>query len=130
MKIRVKTKSLLRKKAKLGMRGYPVATVAFYGPTGDRASKVAVGIIEEPEAEPALLERWFSEVDDIRNDAAIEREILSFIQAHGARSVVMTDGLLGCPHEEGKDYPEGQACPECPYWADRDRFAGARTPSA
>jgi hypothetical protein len=33
--------------------------------------------------------------------------------------------MLGCPHEEGIDYPEGEACPECPYWAGRDRPIGA-----
>jgi hypothetical protein len=126
MKIRVKTKSVLRKRAKRGMRGYPVATVAFYGPTGDRASKVAVGIIEEPQGEATALERWFSEAGDVRQDHEIEHAILDFIQAHGAKSVVMTDGLLGCPHEEGKDFPEGEACPQCPYWAGRDRFDGMR----
>jgi len=33
------------KKANRGFRGYPVATVAFYGPDDRRASKVAVGIL-------------------------------------------------------------------------------------
>ena len=23
--------------------------------------------------------------------------------------------LIGCPHEEGIDYPEGHSCPHCPY---------------
>jgi hypothetical protein len=35
----------LRKKAKKGQRGWPVGTVAFYGPDLARASKVAVGIV-------------------------------------------------------------------------------------
>ena len=124
MKIRLKTKSLLRKKAKRGLRGYPVATVAFYGPTADRASKVAVGIVEGPGSEPAVLERWFSDTGDVRHDPTIERAILDFIQAHGVVSVAMTEGMLGCPHEEGKDYPDGESCPACPYWAGRDRFSG------
>jgi hypothetical protein len=34
----------------------------------------------------------------------------------------MTDRIIGCPHEEGIDYPDGQKCPQCPYWASRDRF--------
>ena len=37
-----------------------------------------------------------------------------------------TDGLIGCPHEEGIDYPEGKSCPQCPYWAGRDRFTRER----
>ncbi|SJM33792.1 hypothetical protein [Mesorhizobium delmotii] len=26
--------------------------------------------------------------------------------------------------EEGIDYPEGSTCPDCPYWARRDRWTG------
>jgi hypothetical protein len=52
--------------------------------------------------------------------------VLSFLEAEGVRSVVMADGLLGCPHEEGIDYPTGKSCPQCPYWAGRNRFTGER----
>jgi hypothetical protein len=126
MKIRLKTGSRLRKKAKKGLRGYPAATIAFYCPTADRASKVAVGIIGSHDQEPSDLRRWFSDTGDARHDAGIEREILQYIADHGVVSVLMADGLLGCPHEEGIDYPEGQSCPQCPYWAGRDRFSGVR----
>jgi hypothetical protein len=34
----------LTKKARRGMRGYPLGTVAYYGPDDRRATKVAVGI--------------------------------------------------------------------------------------
>src|ERR1700757_563418 len=34
----------LEKRAKQGSRGYPIATIAFYGPTADFASKVAVAV--------------------------------------------------------------------------------------
>jgi hypothetical protein len=30
--------------------------------------------------------------------------------------------MLGCPHEEGVDYPMGRTCPRCPFWAGIDRF--------
>ena len=43
----------LEKRAKQGFRGYPIATIAFYG-------------------------------------------------------------IIGCPHEEGTDYPEGKSCPSAP----------------
>ena len=36
----------LRKKAKKGFLGFPVATVSYYGPDNQRANKVAVGIIK------------------------------------------------------------------------------------
>jgi hypothetical protein len=41
-----------------------------------------------------------------------------------AKSVVMADRIIGCPHEEGVDYPDGSKCPQCPFWAIRDRFTG------
>jgi len=113
----------LRKKAKRGFRGYPVATIAFYGPDDKRASKVAVGLVKEENAEVSM-ERWFSEEDDVRREPAILQTILDFIKAHAVRSVVMTDRIIGCPHEEGVDYPEGQKCPQCPFWATRDRWSG------
>jgi hypothetical protein len=34
------------------------------------------------------------------------------------------DRIIGCPHEEGIDYPEGTSCPECLYWEGRDRWTG------
>ena len=124
MKLKRHSESPLRKRARRGFRGYPIATVAFYGPDNNRASKVAVGIVAAEGAHAAPLKRWFSEDRDVRRDVAIGREILAFIQEHDARSVVMTDRIIGCPHEEGTDYPEGQVCPQCPFWADRDRWSG------
>jgi hypothetical protein len=70
------------------------------------------------------LERWFSQDIDVRADPAINREIVEFIGQHQAKSVIVTDGIIGCPHEEGIDYPEGESCPECPFWANRDRWTG------
>ena len=76
----------LSKRAKKGFRGWPVATVALYGPDDSMATKLT-------EAR--------------------------------AKSVVMTDRIIGCPHEEGIDY-EGVTCPACPFWAGRDRWTGER----
>ncbi len=119
-----KTASPLERKARKGFRGYPAATIAYYGPDNSRATKVAVGIIQEEGGEADILERWFTEEGDIRLDHPVHHEILSFIQKHGVRTVVMADGIMGCPHEEGIDYPEGKHCPKCPFWAGRDRFTG------
>ena len=114
----------LRKKAKRGFRGYPVATIALYGPDDKRASKVAVGIVEEEDGKPTALERWFSEEGDVRMDESILLAILDYIRDRGVKTVVMADRIIGCPHEEGVDYPEGQKCPQCPFWATRDRWTG------
>jgi hypothetical protein len=114
----------LKKKAKRGFQGYPVATITYYSPDDRQASKVAVGIILEEGGAVAFLERWSNEIQDIRLDPEANEEIVRFISKHGAKSVVMPDRILGCPHEEGKDYPEGEKCPKCSYWAIRDRFTG------
>jgi len=113
----------LRKRAKKGFRGYPVATVALYGPDDTTATKLAVGIVPAKDVEVADLRRWFSEGVDIRTDVGVAEEVLAFIDAAGANSIVMTDRIIGCPHEEGIDY-EGPTCPACPFWAGRDRWTG------
>ncbi|MBT9596302.1 MAG: hypothetical protein IV094_09990 [Vitreoscilla sp.] len=114
----------LRKKSKQGFQGFPTATIAYYGPNAKLASKVAVAIIMSQGAEPEVLERWFSETNDVRSDPQINEAVVHFLQLHGVKSVVMPDRIIGCPHEEGVDYPEGENCPQCPYWAGRDRFTG------
>jgi len=114
----------LAKRAKRGFRGYPVATIAFYGPSADRASKVAVAIIEHEGVEPEILESWHSEDRDVRHDDEISHEIVAFIRAHNVLSVAMVDRIIGCPHQEGIDYPDGEICPECPYWRGKDRWSG------
>ena len=113
----------LHKKARKGLRGWPVATVAFYGPDLSRASKVAVGIVPAADAEANPMRDWKVDHGDVRRDAAVAREILEFIEEHGALSVVITDRIIGCPHQEGIDY-EGEYCPVCEFWRGRDRFTG------
>ena len=75
--------------------------------------------------EVAVLERWFSDTQDVRVSPEILKQIQDFISNNSAKSVVIADGILGCPHEEGKDYPEGEMCPTCTFWANRDRFSGS-----
>jgi hypothetical protein len=123
-KLKRRPRSPLEKEARRGFRGYPVATIAFYGPTDQFASKVAVGIVPTEDAEADPLERWFSDDHDVRRDPTVGDEVLAFIRQHGAKTIVMSDRIIGCPHEEGTDYPEGEVCPGCPFWAHRDRWSG------
>jgi hypothetical protein len=113
----------ISKKARLGFRGWPVATISFYGPDLSRASKVAVGIVRFEGADVDDMRSWSSDEADVRHDPVIGQHIVEFIELHGARSVVMVDGIIGCPHQEGIDY-EGEWCPVCDFWKGRDRFTG------
>jgi len=72
--VKNRSKSQLAKRAKRGFRGYPVATVAFYGPTAERASKCRSIVLREG-AEPDIMERWQSEEHDLRFDEEIGFEI-------------------------------------------------------
>ncbi len=112
----------LAKKARRGMRGYPLGTVAYYGPDDRRATKVAAGI---QFAEDADLEmrRWVVETGDARTDPVVTAELLAHFEANGVKSVAMMDRIFGCPHEEGVDY-EGEYCPVCTFWIGRDRYTG------
>jgi hypothetical protein len=117
----------LRKKAKKGMRGWPAATIALYGPDASRATKVVVGIVPSQHEEVGELRDWTVKHGDVRNDAAIAEEMWEFMEGHGVLSIAMTEGILGCPHQEGIDY-EGQWCPDpaCAFWHGRDRLTGQR----
>ena len=126
MKIKARSNNPLKKRARKGFRGFPVATVAFYGPDDRHANKLAIGIINHEGAEPEL-RKWYSEDADIRSLPNIEAEIQTFIKQHGVLSVSMVDRIIGCPHEEAIDYPDGASCPKCPFWHRRDRFTGEMT---
>lgn len=112
----------LSKKARRGMRGYPIGTVACYGPDDKRASKLVASVKQSDGAEPEL-RKWFAETGDVRNDKTVAAEILAFFEERGVKSVAMPDRIIGCPHEEDIDYV-GEYCPKCTFWIGRDRWTG------
>jgi len=114
----------LKKRLRQGMRGYPVATIAYYGPDSLRATKVVVGIVNAAAGDFGVLERWILASGDARYDLPTIDAIVQLLARHDVKSVLGVDRILGCPHEEGIDYAVGEACPQCPHWAGRDRFAG------
>ena len=119
--------SWVNTKFRPGFRGFPIATAAFYGPDDKLATKVVVSVFLREGNEPDFLEPWYSKNNiDVRQDLDIGEQILGFLRPHAPRSTVVTDGIIGCPHQEGVDYPEGTSCPQCPYWAGRDRFTHER----
>jgi hypothetical protein len=111
----------LQARARRGFQGYPVGTVAYYGPDDKLATKVVVGVILAEDGEADHLEKWITPGSDVRHDATVLGAVLGLLEARKVRTVVVTPGIYGCPHEEGVDYPEGETCPACPFWAGRDR---------
>ena len=101
----------LGRRVKQGFRGYPAATIAFYGPTAELATKVVVGIFKEEHCDADPLEKWFSENSDIRSNDDIGEELVAFIKSHAVKSVIVTDGIIGGvpilgwprPLDEGKN---------------------------
>src|SRR6266851_8166779 len=75
----------LRKKAKKGLRGWPLATIAFYGPNLSQATKAAVGIIPSENAEAEEMRDWHVLRGDIREDVSIAKEIVEFIDRKSTR---------------------------------------------
>ena len=118
-----RVKKRLARKARRGFRGYPVATLACYGPDDSRASKLVAAIIEREGGDATRMRKWYSEGSDVRDDAEIMEEVTAFLEEFSVVTVAMPDTIIGCPHEEGIDY-HGPVCPECPFWANRDRWSG------
>ncbi|MCP4321654.1 MAG: hypothetical protein GY787_07340 [Alteromonadales bacterium] len=114
-------KKLLTKRVRKGNKGYPIATISFYGPNNLTASKLVCAVIAFDGADAEPMKKWFS-ISDIRKSDKIIGEVLAFIEENGTKSISMIDGIIGCPHEEGIDYPNGESCPKCNYWKGRDRF--------
>jgi hypothetical protein len=69
------------------------------------------------------MKKWLS-LSELRKSEQILSEIIDFIDENGGKSASMIEEIIGCPHEEGIDYPEGNLCPKCSYWGGRDRFTG------
>ena len=92
---------------------YPIGTVALYGPDDKRTTKIAAGVILHDGAEP-IMNRWVA--SDVTTNPKVQQEMKDFFLQHGVKSVAMSDGNMGCPHEEGQDFPHGEDCPFCPFW--------------
>ena len=105
------------------MPRYPLATVAAYGPDNTFATKLVVSILErDPPHEPPAMRTWTTVAVDVRSDPTIAADVRQFLDQHRVKERVAADRIIGCPHEEGIDYPMGRVCPRCPFWADIDRF--------
>ena len=107
----------LRKKARKGLRGWPIAAIAFYGPNLSQATKITVGIVPSENAEVEELRDWKVNRGDIRRrprhrpgDIGIYREASS---------------AIGRDDRRHNRLPS-EWCPVCEFWHGRDRFTGQR----
>ena len=92
---------------------FPIGTVAYYGPDDKTTTKIVASVIEEEGAE-AIIKRWMA--TDVMTSPKIRGQIEKFFDKYQVRSISMSKGNLGCPHEEGEDFPDGGDCPFCPWW--------------
>jgi hypothetical protein len=92
---------------------YPLATVALYGPDDRTTTKIAAAVFHHEEDKPTL-KRWVG--TDVMTSPKVQEELRAFFQQQGVQSVAMSAGNMGCPHEEGEDFPVGEDCPFCPWW--------------
>lgn len=65
---------------------------------------------------------WTTHEVDVRHDSVIAADVAAFLQERDVQQSLTGDRIIGCPHEEGIDYPMGRSCPRCPFWAGVDRF--------
>ena len=92
---------------------YPIGTVAMYGPDDQTTTKIVASVITSADSEP-ILERFVG--TNIADDPSVRDKISTFFADRGVTRVAATDQNMGCPHEEGEDFPEGEDCPFCPFW--------------
>ncbi|HBI43352.1 MAG TPA: hypothetical protein DDY78_10930 [Planctomycetales bacterium] len=53
---------------------------------------------------------------DVTTNPKVQQEMKDFFLQYGVKQVAMSPGNMGCPHEEGEDFPYGEDCPFCPFW--------------
>ncbi len=112
----------LQNRAERGLHGYPVAVVSYFGPDDRVATKVVVAILPDATFKPSERISWVSQGNDVRNDEAVNEQVLKFIQTHAAMTVIRDGRILGCPHEEGVGVPADFTCPTCVFWANQQRL--------
>ena len=73
---------------------YPTATLAFYGPTDQIATKTVIGIIEKNGGDVDVIHKWINVFADVRSDPTVGNEISEFLKKHNVKSVVSTGRII------------------------------------
>lgn len=93
---------------------YPLGTLVYFGPDDVTITKIVAIVILAMDLEP-ILRTWTG--PEISLDPDVAAGIGRFFLENKVTEVVMTEGIVGCPHDEGVDYSFGEDCPHCPFWA-------------
>ena len=96
------------------LRKYPLGVITCHGFDGWKTTKVTATVLSTPNDDVGKARSWMG--TNVLENPKTQREIGEFFAIHGAKSVSMSYGNVGCPHEEGLDYPAGEDCPFCPFW--------------
>lgn len=104
-----------KSKARNSRIKYPIATVIPYGPDDRTVTKLVASVsYAEDRDDDGPMELWVG--TSVASDPAVARKMYLFMKSHGVKTVVTAPAILGCPHEEGPDFPSGGDCPFCPFW--------------
>jgi hypothetical protein len=109
-------------KAKDVQRGkFPVGAVALHGPDDKTTTRITAAVVRHEFDDDPPIERFVG--DNVAGDSQVTHQIKQFFARHGVKNVEVTEGNIGCPHEEGVDYARGGDCPFCPFWAGKQGAA-------
>lgn len=102
-----------------------VVTISLYGKNDQVASKLVATTIHMGSKKIKEMKKWYSYAEvDVREIPEVVKELAVFVEKWNPKILSSLDKIIGCPHEEGIDYPENESCQECPFWSYRDRFTG------
>ena len=91
---------------------FPIGSLVYFGPDDTTITKIIAVVMRSRNSDP-ILKSWDGE--GISKDPEVAVEIGHYFRKNQVTEVVMTGGIVACPHDEGVDYPTGESCPHCPF---------------
>jgi hypothetical protein len=109
-KLLVQLRNVINEKAE-----FPIGTLVYFGPDNSIVTKIVAVVIQSKDSNP-ILKSWSG--PGIISSQTNVLEIGQFFMENQVENIIMTNGIVGCPHDEGVDYPAGEECPYCPFWSE------------
>ncbi|MGO2354169.1 MAG: hypothetical protein ACTH58_05480 [Marinomonas foliarum] len=86
-----KSKKRIAKKVKMGFKGYPQLSIAYFGETEEIATEVVVTFTAEEGAEPQ--DQRFAGQSDVREDEVIQSALVKIMERTDAKTVLEIEGV-------------------------------------